>query len=333
MKIFLTGANGFLGSSLARHLSSVTARELVLLVRPGRDFNAPRADNIRLVEGDLTDPESYSRHLDGCDTVVHAAALVATWARDSSVFDRINVQATLDLIENSRNRGVGKLVYLSSFMALAPSPDGSPLDESAPFERKTHYNDYERTKYLANMEIARLVKQGAPVVVIYPTVIYGPGPLTAGNLIVDMVLDHMRGRLPARLGDGSQTWNFVFVEDVVAGVVKAVEKASPGERYILGGENVTLKRFFEILEQATGKAPPRLALPWPVARLTGALEELLAVLFGRMPITTRGAVDIFRLNWAFDSSHAAESLSYGPRTLAEGMAQTVDWIRSEGLDR
>ena len=330
MRIFLTGANGFFGSRVAEKLIA-GGHELVLLVRPGRSGNAPGGGAVTLAEGDLTEPSSYESALTGCDCVLHSAAVVATWARDSSVFYRVNVTGTMELVHRALDHGVGKVVYLSSFLALAPSPGSTPLDETAPIERENHYNDYERTKYLANLEITRLIDSGAPVAALYPTVMYGPGPLTAGNLIVNMVIDHMRGRLPARLGDGSQTWNFVHVDDVAASVVKAVEADEPGGKYILGGENVTLARFFEIVGQVTGKPQPRMALPWSVAKLAGAAEELLACLTGRIPQTTRGAVELFRLNWPFDSSRAATRLGHNPRSLEEGMRQTVDWIRHEGL--
>ncbi|MBW7997946.1 MAG: NAD-dependent epimerase/dehydratase family protein [Candidatus Glassbacteria bacterium] len=331
MRIFLTGANGFFGSRLADQLSRDSGHELVLLVRGGRSANAPSGANVRVVTGDLTEPGSYAAELAGCDAVVHTAAAVSTWARDKSVFERVNVRGTLDLIEKATAGGVGKIIYVSSFLALPPSPAGAVLDESVQLERDTHYNDYELTKYRANLEVSRLIRDGAPVVVLYPTVMYGPGPLTAGNLVVNMVIDHLLGRLPARLGDGTQTWNFAYVDDVVRGAVRALEAGRPGDRFILGGENVTLNEFFEIVHRVTGKAPPRIALPWPVARMAGAAEELLAWLTGRIPRTTRGVIDIFRLNWAYDSAHARDELGYAPLSLQDGMKRTVAWLRSEGL--
>ncbi len=331
MRIFLTGGNGFFGSRLVDRLARGGGHELVLLVRQGRESNVPRHSGVSTVSGDITEPSSYQAALDSCDAVIHSAAVVSTWARDRTLFDRVNVQGTLDLIEKATARGVSKILYVSSFLALPPSPDGAPLDEKTPVERSTHYNDYERTKYTANIRVARLAEQGAPVVTLYPTVMFGPGPRTEGNLVVNMVIDHMRGRLPARLGDGTQTWNFVFVEDVVNGVVQALEKAEPGERFILGGENVTLAAFFDMMGQVTGKKPPRLALPWPVARVVGAAEELLAWLTGRMPQTTRGAIDLFQLDWAFSSALAGTRLGYAPRAFRDGLESTVQWIRREGL--
>jgi NAD+-dependent farnesol dehydrogenase len=333
MKIFLTGGNGFLGSRLVDRLMRFSGHELVLLVRDGREANVPSHAGLSTVTGDLTDPASYEAALEGCDAVIHTAAVVSTWVRDRSLFDKVNVRGTLELIEKATARGVSKILYVSSFLALPPSPDSSPLDELSPVERTAHYNDYERTKYTANIRVAALVAGGAPVVTLYPTVMYGPGPLTAGNLVAGMLIDHMRGRLPARLGDGSQTWNFVFADDVADGVALALDKAKAGERFILGGENITLSTFFEIMGKVTDKTPPRLALPWKVARVAGAAEELLAWLTGRTPQTTRGVIDIFRQSWAFSSARAMERLDYAPRTFAEGLESTVEWIRREGLAR
>ncbi len=334
MRIFLTGGNGFFGSRLVERLmQGGGGHELVLLVRAGREANVPSHAGVSTVTGDLTDPSSYEQALDGCDAVIHTAALVSTWVRDRSLFDRINVRGTLELIEKATARGVGRILYVSSFLALPSSPDGSPLDESSPARRPVHYNDYERTKYTANIRVAQLVAGGAPVVTLYPTIMYGPGPLTSGNLVAGMLIDQMRGRLPARLGDGSQIWNFVFADDVAEGVALALDKAEPGERFILGGENFSLGAFFDLMGQVTGKKPPRLALPWKVARVAGAAEELLAWLTGRTPQTTRGVIDIFRQNWVFSSAHAESKLGYAPRALCDGLERTVEWIRREGLAR
>ena len=330
MKIFLTGATGFFGSCLTRALLEETDHELILLARPGGESSLPQNDRVEAATGDLTDPESLKRCVSACDAVIHAAALVATWLRDSRLFDRVNVEGTVNLLRAARDAGVAKVIYISSFLALGHS-ENRPLAENDNHERETHYNDYERTKYLANLKAQEFARTGVPLVILYPTVMYGPGPLTPGNLVSSMIIDFMKKKLKARLGDGKALWNFVFVEDVARGVLLAMEKAEPGERYILGGENASLARFFETLEKVTLVPQPRFSVPWPVARLVGAGEEILAFVSGRTPQITRGVVDIFQKNWIFDSRAAENKLAYRALSLEEGVKRTVDWIRAEGL--
>jgi NAD+-dependent farnesol dehydrogenase len=330
MRVLVTGATGFFGSRLVRRLLEHTDHELVLLTRPGREAVLPVHERVRPAPGDLTDRASLERAARGCEAVIHTAALVSTWSRRRSDFDRVNVQGALDTFEAAARAGARKILYVSSFLALGHS-DGPPLGEDDCHERPEHYNDYERTKYLANRLALRLARSGLPLVTLYPAVMYGPGPLTAGNLVVNLLRDYLLRHLPARLGDGSQRWNFVFVEDVARGVELALEKAGPGSRYILGGENASLAEFFRLTEELTGIPQPRLALPFPLARATGAVEEALAFLFGRTPRTTRGAIDIFRRNWVFDSSRAEKELGYRALGLREGLVRTIDWLKTEVL--
>jgi len=333
MRILLTGASGYLGSRILNQLIEHTGHEVAALVRPGRECALPRHARVVPVAGDITDPVSLRLALKGCRAAVHAAAKVSAWARDPSEFDRVNVEGALSVLRAAGEAGVDKVIYVSSFLALGSST-GTPLDEDSSHLRQVHFNDYERTKYDANLAAQELAQAGLPLVTLYPAVIYGPGPFTAGNLISNLVRDHLRGRLPARIGHGRQRWNFVYVEDVAAGVRLALERGKPGQNYILGGENASLGQFFTALAAASGKPAPRFAVPFWTARLIGWAEESLARLSGRMPQLTRGVVDIFRLDWEFDSSRAGRELGYVARPLSEGLELTVRWLRESipGLD-
>ncbi len=330
MRILLTGATGYLGSWLARTLHQA-GHELILPVRRESPALPPPGPRLRLVRGELTEPASWRPWLPGCQALVHAAALVSTWERDPGRFDRVNVAGTLRLIEEAASAGLTRILYVSSFLALDPSPDGRPRSEDHPPSRAEHWNDYERTKFLANRAAIELQDRGLPLVILYPGVLYGPGPLTAGNLVTGLVRDCLRGKLPVMIGDGAPRWSFVHVEDVAQGVRLALERAAPPARCILGGDNRSLREFFLTLEQVSGVRGPRLALPFGAARQVGRLEELLAWATGRRPRTTRGAIEIFRHHWSFDSSLAVRELGYAFRPLREGLRQTVDWLRQEGL--
>lgn len=171
MKIFLTGATGFFGSCLTRALLDETGHELILLARPGGESSLPQNDRVEAATGDMTDPESLKRCVSACDVVIHAAALVASWSRDSRVFDRVNVKGTVNLLRAARDAGVSKVIYISSFLALGHS-ENRPLVENDNHEREIHYNDYERTKYLANLKAQEFARTGLPLVILYPTVMY-----------------------------------------------------------------------------------------------------------------------------------------------------------------
>ena len=331
MNIFLTGATGFLGTNLTDYLLRNTDHSLVLLVHKKLPESlAEPGGRVRLVTGNLGDPLSYRDYLHGCQAVIHAAALVATWARDRRLFDRVNVDWTLEFLRSAGEAGAQRIIYISSFLALGPS-EGKPLTEADPFQRNSFLNDYERTKYLANLGAMELASQGLPLTILYPAVIYGPGPLTSGNLVTSILLDYLRGRLYFRLGDGAPRWNYVFVGDIVRGVLLALEKGTGRDRYILGSENASLAEFFDTVEEVTGIRKPRLSLPYSLAYFAGAVEEGLALFTGRVPRTTRAVVDIFQKNWVYDSALARKTLGYEALSLKEGLVRTVEWLREKIL--
>ena len=331
MKIFITGGSGFFGQNLVRLLLAETSHELVLLTRDISRKPFPADDRLQYFAGDITDSDSVKEGLKGCDSLIHAAAKVATWAKDSNEFDRVNTGATLDIVRSAADLGLEKIIYVSSFMGLGCS-ESLPLDERGPHIRDYHFNDYERTKYFSNRMLLELMtREQIPLIITYPTVMFGPGPLTAGNLIVNIIIDYMKGRLPALVGDGKPRWNYVFVEDVARAHVLALEKAQPPDNFIFGGENVSNGEFFETVEKVTGIARPRFSIPFTAAKVIGWCELLLANLTGRIPMTTPAAIDIFQHNWIYDSSKAKETLGYNPLGLEQALTKTVEWIRREVL--
>jgi farnesol dehydrogenase len=330
LKILLTGATGFLGRRTAALLARSHA--LRLLVRPtsSRAGSPPGAE---LAEGDVTDRASLERAMAGCDAVVHAAALVKIVARPAE-FDRVNVGGLENVLAAAATTSIARLLYVSSFIALGPSErgPGGTLDESAeplPGGRELAWiNDYERTKAHADARARAAIAAGAPLVVVYPGVIYGPGELTEGNIVVRHLLDLAHGRLPALLGRPERRWNYAFVDDVAAGIAAALERAPAAGRYVLGGENVTQADFYRLAGELGGIRIPAHRMPDAVAKAAGALMKLGARLTGGTPKLTPDLVEIYRHDWAFDSSRAARELGYAPRTLAAGLAETFAWLRT-----
>jgi len=327
MKILLTGATGFLGRRVAERLAS--AHDLRLLVRgelPRAGLPAAQA------AGDVTDRASLVRAMAGCDAVVHAAALVKILA-PAREFERVNVGGLENVLAAATTTGVGKVVYVSSFIALGPSEAGvgGVLDESAMprlAERSGRWiNDYERTKALADDAARRAIENGAPLAVVYPGVIYGPGELTEGNLVVRHLLDLAHRRLPALLGRPERRWNYAYVDDVADGIVRVLERAPAGARYVLGGENVTSAEFYRLVAELGGLAVPRRRMPDGIAKLVGAAMKVAARWSGGTPRLTPDLVEIYRHDWAYDSARAIRELGYRPRTLRAGLESTFRWLR------
>ena len=325
MKILVTGGTGFLGRRIVSELSGRHA--LRLLVRRGSSRDRFPA-GVEFAEGDVTDRASLAAAMAGCDAVVHAAALVKILAPREE-FDHINVGGLENVLAAAETAGVGRMLYVSSFIALGPT-DGRTLDESAEPRDRAWINDYERTKTLSDRAARKAIAEGAPLSVVYPGVIYGPGEMTEGNIVLRHVLDLVHGRLPGLIGRPERRWNYVYVDDVARGVALALEKEPPGGRYVLGGENVTLKEFYGLVGKTTGAKIPTLRFPDPIAKAAGAAQKTWARLRGTTPQLTPDLVEIYKHDWAYDSSKAEREIGYRWRPLSEGLASSVAWLRETG---
>lgn len=328
MRILVTGATGFLGGRLVARLAPRHA--LRLLVRPtARRTGFPAG--VEFSEGDVTDRGSVDRAVAGCDALIHAAALVKILA-PAEQFDRVNVEGTRNVLAAADAAGIERQVYVSSFMALGPTERGPGhlLDETAPAADRLWINDYERTKTLADRMARERIAAGSPLRVVYPGVVYGPGEMTEGNIVVRSVLDLVHRRIPALVGNLDLPWSYVHVEDVVSGIVRALETAPAGARYALGGDNVPLRGFYGLVEELSGVRVPRSTIPTGLAKLVGAGMKGWARLTGGVPQLTPDLVEVCTHAWGLDSSRAARELGYAPRTLRDGLASTFDWLRESG---
>lgn len=327
MKVLLTGATGFLGHAVAGALRR-HGHELRVLAR-GTSSLAGLPEGAETVLGDVTDAASFAQAASGCGAILHLAALVKVWVSQPEQFDEVNVGGVRNAIAAARSAGA-RLVYTSSFMALGPSGEGE-RDAAQPHPGPPFRNAYERTKAAADRLAREAAASGQDVLILYPGVIYGPGEMTDGNIVVRLVADHLNGRLPALIGPADRRWSYAFVEDVAEGHVAALESGHAGERFVLAGENETLAGLFARVEGLTGCAPPRHRLPFAAASAVGWLQWLWAELTGHPPQLTPGEVGVFRQHWACDSSGSQARLGYRSRPLAQGLEQTIDWLRREGL--
>jgi farnesol dehydrogenase len=331
VRILVTGATGFLGRRIVAALAP--RHELRLLVRP----TASRErfpDGVEFVSGDVTDRASLAAGAADCGAILHAAALVKIDAT-AAEFDRVNVGGLENVLAAAAAAGVGRIVYISSFIALGPTEQapGGVLDERGDLPATTGriwINEYQRTKTVSDLRARQAIAGGTPLSVIYPGVIYGPGELTEGNILVRHLLDLARGRLPALVGRAERRWNYVFVDDVAAGVAAALERAPAGRRYLLGGENVTQAELYRLIAEIGGIRVPRLRMPDLLASASGAAMKGLARLTGGVPMLTPDLVEIYRHDWAYDSSTAEGELGYRPRSLRAGLEETVAWLKETG---
>ncbi len=303
MRVLVTGGTGYLGRAIVRAMAE-HGHEPVVFARTATRAGLPG----RAINGDVRDRAAFASAARGVDAICHAAALVKLWQRDSSEFDAVNVGGLEHALAITRELKVPRLIYTSSFLALPPRGAHDPIAA----------NDYQRTKVAAHRVAMRARDEGAPIVTLYPGVIYGPGVMTEGNLVGRLLADHRAGKLPGIVG-GERVWSFANVDDVALGHVLALESARPGARYGLGGEDAPQLRAFEVMRDILGAPLPR-RLPYWLADAAGAVEELRARATGRPPLITRGAVEIFRHDWIVDSQAAGRDLGYPSTPLASGLA-------------
>ena len=319
--ILLTGASGYLGSQIAGELAARQQPFRVLVRDISRLPFDPARVGCEVATGDIRDAVALRRALVGIDAVIHTAALVKMWVRNRRDFWRVNVEGLQNLLQAAVDAGVGRIVYTSSFMALGPSSDANAderLRNRGPFS-----NEYEETKAQALEWLRAEGLLNYPVVVLIPGVIYGPGPQTEGNLVGGMIAQYLAGKFPGLLGTGKQRWSFSYNRDVVAAHLAALEKGRLGEEYLLAGDNRSLYDFFRILAKVSGVNHPLRLVPFSIGKLVGSLEVARARLFGSAPRLTPGVVEVFKHDWVYSSSKAANELGYHVRGLEEGLKKTL----------
>jgi nucleoside-diphosphate-sugar epimerase len=306
MRVLVSGGTGFLGRAIVRSLVA-RRHEPVVFARAARRAGLPGL----AIDGDVRDASAFSRAAEGCDAIVHAAALVSIWQVPRDVFDEVNVGGLRNAVAAGRHAGIGRIVYTSSFLAAPPAGRSDPLAA----------NDYQRTKVEALATARRAREAGCPIVILLPGVLYGPGAAGEANLVGRLIADHLAGHLPGIVG-GNRIWSFSYVEDVAEAHVAALEAGDAAGEYGVGGENLPQRALFEWLRLRTGRPLPR-EIPCAAAWIAGWLEEARVRLTrGALPRVTRGAVEIFRHDWPVDSQAAIRHLHYAIRPLADGLERT-----------
>lgn len=324
MKSLVTGANGFVGSHLARRLISA-GDSVRVLTRPQCQTAALCGLEVECVEGDLRDPASLTRAVDGVDRVFHVAADYRLWSRNPQEIYESNVTGTRNLLAAAQRAGVGRFIYTGTVATVAVDRPKRP-DEHTEAKLDEMIGHYKRSKWLAEQEVLKAARNGAPVVIAMPTTPVGPGdwkPTPTGKLIVDF----LKGQMPGYVDTGL---NFVAVEDVAEGHVLVAEKGQIGERYLLGAENLTLKQLLDCLASITGKKPPRLKIPHAVALGFAYAENTYSRILRRTPQIPVEGVKIARHFMFVECSRAARELGFAPGSVRGALERAVAWYEANG---
>lgn len=323
MLTLVTGATGFVGSHLVRQLHERGER-LRVLVRPSSDLQALEGLDLDVVRGDLRDAEAVRAAMRGVRRVFHVAADYRLWARDPAEIYESNVQGTRNLLA-AIGPAVERLVYTSTVATIAVPRDRLP-DETTDASLDEMIGHYKRSKFQAEQLVRDAARHGLPIVIVNPTTPVGPGdwrPTPTGTVIVDF----LRHRLPAYVQTGL---NLVAVEDVARGHLLAAERGRIGERYILGGLNLTLQDLLEALAAIAGQRAPRVCLPWHAAMALGHANRLIAYLRNQEPRIPLEGVRMARHHMWVDSTKAERELGFQSGSVAEALQRAVQWYRAHG---
>ena len=326
MKVFLTGATGFVGHHVARALAGDGAR-LRLLVR--KTSNLANLEGIKgeTHTGDLSDPESLRQALEGCDAVVHVAADYRLWIPDPASMYRANVDGTRELLRLAREAGVPRFVYTSSVATMHFRRDGLVVNEDTPVSLADMVGHYKRSKFLAEQEAIAAARAGQQVIILNPTTPIGPNdakPTPTGRIFVDF----LNRKFPAYMDTGL---NLVDVLEVARAHVTALTKGQPGHRYILGGENLTLKQILDKMAAITGIPSPTVEIPFAVAATYAFFEEwITGRIRGREPRATLEEVRMGRKKMYASSAHAQQELGFRLLPVYPAMRAAIEWFRAHG---
>lgn len=324
-KTLVTGGSGFVGRWVVTELLAA-GREVRVLSRSS-DPPTLAGLEVEVVRGDLRDPPSLARALKGCRRVFHVAADYRLWVPDPGAMYATNVQGTRNLLLAAREAGVERLVYTSTVGTLGNPGDGTPGTEETPVSLAEMVGHYKRSKFLAEQEVLKFAREGFPVVLVHPSAPVGAWdarPTPTGQIIVDF----LNRRLPAYLETGL---NLVHVRDVAQGHLLAEAKGRLGEKYILGNENLSLSRIFQMLSELTGLPAPRVKLPyWPVLALAYANEFWASYISKQPPRMPLAGVQMARKFMYFDSSKAVRELGLPMTPVREALKEAVLWYKEHG---
>lgn len=326
MKLFLTGATGFIGRKLALKLAG-EGHEVHVLYRTPEKIADLQHPNLHFYQGDLFEKTALKAAMEGCQGVFHLAAFARLWAKNPSTYFKINVEGTQNVLEVAIQCNVKRMVLTSTAGVFGPSVGRTITEDttrSFPF-----FNDYEETKALSDEKALTVAQGKIELVIVHPTRVYGPGLMSESNGVTRMIKLYLDGKFRVIPGNGKSIGNYVFIDDVVDGHIKAFEVGRPAEHYLLGGENASFDDFFSTLAKLTNKHYRMFHLPLAVLNVVASFFEARTKLVGTAPLITTKWVKRYLYDWEISSQKAIQELNYQPTNLEEGMKKTIVWLKKD----
>ena len=329
MKSLVTGATGFLGSAVMRSLVSA-GHAVRVLVRPNSDRRNLEGFAVEVIEGDLRDIASLKRAVSDCDSLFHVAADYRLWVPDPTTMHEINVQGTRALIIAAHEAGIQRMVYTSSVATLGLNADGSPANENTPSDLSTINGYYKRSKFQAEQIVRQLTTDHQlPLVIVNPSTPIGPcdiRPTPTGKIVIDTLSGHM----PAYVNTGL---NIAHVDDIAQGHLLAYQYGKTGERYILGGDNMSLLQILQSIDNIIGKKRNRLNIPISVMLPLAWTMEKIALITNTEPRATLDSIHMAKKLMFFSSEKAERELGYQHRPAIEALQDAIKWFMEHGYCR
>ncbi|WP_374163782.1 NAD-dependent epimerase/dehydratase family protein [Arcticibacter sp. MXS-1] len=328
IQVLVTGASGFIGRQLCLSLAGQGFKVRGLcrnLMHP----LVPRHQNVRPVKGDINDIDSLAEAMRGCGQVYHTAALAKMWVPDASEFYSVNVTGTRNVLDCALRQKVKRVVYTSSCGVLGPTIK-HPMTEEDPRIMGFPIH-YERTKYLADLEVKKFIEQGLDIVTVYPSRVYGEGPITGSNTVGKMISGYLRGTWRIIPGSGEAVANYAYLQDVVEGHIAAMLMGKTGNKYILGGEDISFNEFFRTLSKVTGVHSKLFRIPQKVIKAFSHVEAARARLTGLSPVFLPEFADRLNFDQKYSSQKAMTHLQYRITPFHEGLKKTADYIKTSEL--
>ncbi|WP_299289117.1 NAD-dependent epimerase/dehydratase family protein [uncultured Mucilaginibacter sp.] len=328
MAVFITGATGFIGQKLALKLAE-NGHTVHALVRNTQKASVLlQHKNIRLFAGDILDKASIQSALLGCHQIYHLAALASVWHPNSNMFYTVNVKGFQNVLDCALVQDIKDVLFTSTAGVVGHSLDLQPVSETT--NQNPHLETlYEKSKVEAELLLKQYNQKGIRGIIVNPSRVYGPGLLTESNGITRLLKMYINNKWKVKPGNGKSIGNYVYIDDVVEGMILAMEKAKPGERYLLGGININYQDFFNLVDEITSTKRKLYNLPLPVMLFISHILLLLAKSFGIKPLITPAFVRKYNKHWTVNPTKAEKELGYKITPIKEGITKTLAWLNAQ----